>query len=125
MFLTKGWMKVSLVVVGILVVAGGVYIFLIPTTIEAHNENDSPRHTHFETLARKWGFCGYPGSILFWSSGGWSYSEYCTVVYYSKARWQTHGVNPPPETPKCRCYPPGPDGCPCSRCYEQNCNYQN
>ena len=38
--------------------------------------------------------------------------------------WTTcvHGE---PEELTCRCNPYGPDYCPCSVCYELNCNYEN
>ena len=93
-------------------------------SVDAHNETQSPRHTHSETIQRKWGYCGSFSSVA-WRSGGWWHRETCWGFMWEHVRYQTHGVNPPPPPMTCKCTPNGPNACPCDRCYEYNCNYQN
>lgn len=116
-------LKTMVLIARVLVVAVGVYTFLIPTTIEADNENEPPQHTHTVTVQTKVGYCGGP-TITFWYENGILWWEYCTFFVYKKGYFETHGVYEPPSM-SCQCTPNGPDNCPCNSCYEQNCNYQN
>ena len=99
-------------------------IVQIQRSADAHNENQSPRHTHSETIERWWGYCGSFSSVARYHNGWW-YRKTCWIYMYEEVRYQTHGVDPPPPPMTCKCTPNGPDYCPCDRCYEYNCNYQN
>ena len=93
MFATKRRLKVSLLVVGVLVIAGG-YIFFIPTTIEAHSNNKYPHTNHYEVLESGWAIC-IPPYYTAKKIGDWWYREVCYGPYYEKARWQNyHGKHP-------------------------------
>ena len=92
MFANKGRLRVTLLVVGVLVVAGG-YTFLMPTTIEAHSDNEYPNTDHREVLDSGWAICTPFYTLR--KVGDWWVRESCVGVYYSKARWQSyHGKHP-------------------------------
>ena len=123
MFATKGQLQVALFVVGVLVVGLGLYAAFQVDDAEAHNENSPPEHTHTVLVQTKVGYCG-SFSMTFWYENGNLWVEYCSIVIYRKAYFETHGVYEPPDI-SCKCTPHGPDYCPCSHCYEHNCNYKN
>lgn len=101
----------------------GVF-FQLQQSVNAHNENASPRHQHTETIERWWGYCGKFTSVARYSNGWW-YRKTCWIFMYEEVRYQTHGVDPPPPPMSCQCVPNGPTYCPCDVCYERNCNYKN
>ena len=107
-----------LVFVTVLLIGGIVHL---PQLVEADNESGA-WHGHFEVVQTKYGFCGDKVTYQFYLEGGWLYIESCLIGVWIKARQTYHGV---PQQPSCNCTPRGPDNCPCSSCYEHNCNYQN
>ena len=123
MMLTSRSLKVMVHIVGVLVVGWGmIAVFQVDDAV-ADNENEPPQHTHTVTVQTKVGYCGGP-TIVFWYENGNLWWEYCTFLIYKKGYFETHGVYEPPSM-SCKCTPHGPDYCPCSFCYEQNCNYKN
>lgn len=86
-------LKTMVFIARVLVVAVGVYAFLIPTTIEAHSDNEYPHTDHHEILESGWAICTpyYKATKV----GDWWYAEACIGAYYCKSRWQSyHGKHP-------------------------------
>ena len=117
-------LKATILIVGVFAAAIGVYLLLIPKTIEAHSSNESPWTDHYEVLDSGWVVCS-PFYFLR-KVGDWWVREYCLLAYYEKAHWQVpHGV---PDCTACgqtgdhwvsdtSCYAGGYFSCISSGCY--------